>query len=111
MNVGQLKPIIEALFNANRTGMFWGPPGIGKSSIFRAAADSLRKSLGLTGPVLERHEVAGFLARGGDITQAFGMYDVRLSQSDPVDIGGLPRENKANGTMERLIPDWFPSNR
>jgi hypothetical protein len=111
MNIGQLKPVIEALYNAGRTGMIWGPPGIGKSSVFRAAAESMRKRLGLTGPVLERHEVYPYIQAGGDINQAFGMFDLRLSQSDPVDIGGLPRENKLNGTMERLVPDWFPSTR
>lgn len=108
MNVTQLKPIITALYNAQVTGMFWGPPGIGKSDSFRAAAIEIAKQLGLTGPVLERHEVRKFIAEGGDITQAFGMFDLRLSQCDPVDVGGLPRENKNNGTMERLPPSWFP---
>lgn len=108
MNVNQLSPIIVALFNAGRTGMFWGAPGIGKSYSFRTAAKAIAESLGLTGPVLERHEIKSFLAGGGNIKQAFGMFDVRLSQSDPVDVGGLPRENKVNNTMERLPPSWFP---
>jgi len=107
MNVSQLQPIIVALYNADITGMFWGAPGLGKSMSFRAAAKFLRDQIGLTGPVLERHEVRPFLASGGDIKTAFGMFDLRLSQSDPVDIGGLPRENKTNSTMERLPPSWF----
>ena len=108
MKVSELNPIITALYNADTTGMFWGAPGIGKSASFRAAADSLRKSLGLTGPVLERHQVKQFIEQGGDIRTAFGLFDVRLSQSDPVDVGGLPRENKITGAMERLPPSWFP---
>lgn len=108
MNVSQLKPIITHLYNAGITGMFWGSPGIGKSESFRAAAIAIRDSLGLTGPVLERHEVRAFVEGGGDIRTAFGMFDLRLSQCDPVDVGGLPRENKVNGTMERLPPSWFP---
>lgn len=107
MNVSQLKPIIVALYNADITGMFWGAPGLGKSYSFRDAAKELKKQLGLTGPVLERHEVRAFIQSGGDIKTAFGMFDLRLSQCDPVDIGGLPRENKTNGTMERLPPSWF----
>jgi hypothetical protein len=108
MNVQQLTPIIVALYNAATTGMLSGPPGIGKSASFRAAAEQLRDLLGLKGPVLERHQIAGYVAQGGDINQAFGMFDVRLGQSDPVDIGGLPREDKATGSMERLVPGWFP---
>jgi hypothetical protein len=107
MKVNELSPIIVALYNANRTGMFWGAPGIGKSDSFRAAAEYIKNMLGLTGPVLERHQVRSFLAKGGDITQAFGLFDLRLSQMDPVEVGGLPRENRTNGTMEKLPPSWF----
>jgi len=107
MKVNELTPIIVALYNANRTGMFWGAPGIGKSASFRAAATAIKNQLGLTGPVLERHEIKPFLARGGDIRNAFGLFDLRLSQMDPVEVGGLPRENRTNSTMEKLPPSWF----
>ncbi|MNM64530.1 hypothetical protein D3C81_759320 [compost metagenome] len=107
MNMNELKPVLAALYNAGIPGMIWGQPGIGKSTILRAVAEQLRDQLGLPGPVLERHEVAQFIAQGGDVRTAFGMFDVRLSQSDPVDIGGLPREDKLTGTMERLPPNWF----
>lgn len=107
MKVSDLTPIIVALYNANRTGMCWGGPGIGKSASFRAAAKLLKEQLGLTGPVLERHELRAFQLAGGDMRQAFGLFDLRLSQMDPVEVGGLPRENKLNGTMEKLPPSWF----
>lgn len=107
MKVSDLTPIIVALYNANRTGMCWGSPGIGKSASFRAAAQIVKESLGLTGPVLERHQLREFQAKGGDMRQAFGLFDLRLSQMDPVEVGGLPRENKTNGTMEKLPPSWF----
>jgi len=107
MKVKDLTAITVALYNANRTGMYWGSPGIGKSDSFRAAAEQIKNSLGLTGPVLERHQIKPFLARGGDIRTAFGLFDLRLSQMDPVEVGGLPRENRTNGTMEKLPPSWF----
>lgn len=117
MKVSELNPIIVSLYNAKRTGMFWGAPGIGKSSAFRAAAEAIKNSLGLPGPVLERHQIKPFLASmtdkyGADkaremIRQCFGLFDLRLSQEDPVDIGGLPRENKETHTMEKLVPSWF----
>lgn len=113
MNVSQLKPIIIALYNAGRTGMLWGAPGIGKSAAFLDAARAIAKSLGLTGPVLQRHDIREFRLRGGpngtpgDMRQAFGMFDLRLSMVDPVEVGGLPRENTENGTMEKLPPSWF----
>lgn len=107
MIVSQLPAVITSLYNSGRTGMLWGQPGIGKSFAFRTAAEAIKNQLGLTGPVLERHEVKPFLARGGDISTAFGLFDLRLSQTDPVEVGGLPRENKTNGTMEKLPPSWF----
>lgn len=107
MNVSQLTPIIQALYHAKWPGMFWGQPGIGKSYSFRAAAQQIIKTLGLTGHVLERHQVKRYVEAGHDIKQAFGVFDLRLSQCDPVDVGGLPRENKINGSTERVPPSWF----
>ena len=108
MKVNQLSPIVTALYLAKRTGMVWGAPGIGKSDSFRAAAAVLRDMLGLTGPVLERHQIRQYREQGGDMSQAFGLFDLRLSQTDPVEVGGLPREDKTNGTMSKLPPSWFP---
>lgn len=117
MKVNQLSAIVTALYNAQRTGMFWGPPGIGKSASFRTAATEIAKNLGLQGPVLERHQIRPFIQRMDEkhgagagkemIKQCFGLFDLRLSQTDPVEVGGLPRENKENGTMEKLPPSWF----
>uniref|UniRef100_A0A6M3X422 Uncharacterized protein n=1 Tax=viral metagenome TaxID=1070528 RepID=A0A6M3X422_9ZZZZ len=117
MKVNQLTEIVVALYNAQRTGMFWGPPGIGKSASFREAAATIAKSLGLAGPVLERHQIRPFIKRMDElhgegqgklmVKQCFGLFDLRLSQTDPVEVGGLPRENKVNGTMEKLPPSWF----
>ena len=108
MNLNELKPVLAALYNANMPAMLWGQPGTGKSTVFRAVAEILKAQLGLTGPVLERHEVRAYREKGGDMRNAFGMFDVRLSQSDPVDIGGLPREDKNTESMDRLPPSWFP---
>lgn len=67
MNINELKPVLAALYNANMPAMLWGQPGIGKSTVFRAVAEILKEQLGLTGPVLERHEVRAFRERGGDM--------------------------------------------
>lgn len=107
MNITELHPVLAALYNADVPGMLWGSPGIGKSTAFRAVATQLRDQIGLTGPVLEMHQIEDYVAKGGNIRETFGVFDVRLAQSDPVDIGGLPREDKKNGSMDRLPPSWF----
>lgn len=108
MNINQLKPIVKSLYNAGRTGMVWGAPGIGKSDAFKAAALEIAKEqIGPDAVVLQRHEVRDFLAKGGNMRKAFGLFDLRLSQMDPVEVGGLPREDETNGTMAKLPPSWF----
>lgn len=108
MNINQLKPIIKSLYNAGRTGMVWGAPGIGKSDAFKAAALEIAKEqIGPDAVVIERNQVREYQARGGDMRKAFGLFDLRLSQMDPVEVGGLPREDESNGTMAKLPPSWF----
>lgn len=104
MNVEELIRCIPAMYNSRRPVMLWGPPGIGKSFAFRTVAKQLAHTLGLAGPIIERHQLHDY---DGDIKQAFGMFDLRLSQCDPVDVGGLPKDR--NGVMARLLPDWFPA--
>ena len=57
--------------------MVWGPPGVGKSSIMRAVAESL----------------------------GIGFIDVRLAQREPVDIRGLPVPTD-NGVVWQVSAEW-----
>jgi hypothetical protein len=57
--------------------MVWGPPGVGKSSIMRAVADSL----------------------------GIGFIDVRLAQREPVDIRGLPVPTD-DGVVWQVSAEW-----
>lgn len=108
MNVTQLGPIVKAMYNANRTAMIWGAPGIGKSMSFMAAAREIAiEQIGPDAVVIQRHQVQEFRRNGGDMRKAFGLFDLRLSQMDPVEVGGLPREDETNGTMAKLPPSWF----
>ena len=59
--------------------MVWGPPGVGKSTILREAAQEL----------------------------GIGFVDVRLAQREPVDVRGLPVPNREKGAVEWLVAsDW-----
>jgi hypothetical protein len=108
MNVSQLTPIVKAMYNAQRTAMIWGAPGIGKSMSFLAAAQEIaEEQIGKDAVVIQRHQVKEYRAKGGDMRKAFGLFDLRLSQMDPVEVGGLPREDETNGTMAKLPPSWF----
>ena len=57
--------------------MVWGPPGVGKSSIMRAVAESL----------------------------GIGFIDIRLAQREPVDIRGLPVPTD-NGVVWQVSAEW-----
>ena len=60
--------------------MVWGPPGVGKSSIMRAVAESL----------------------------SIGFIDVRLAQREPVDVRGLPVPDRANKKVDWLVSGEWP---
>lgn len=104
MNVSELITCLPAMYNSRRPVMLWGAPGIGKSYAFRTVAAQVAKSMGLAGPIIERHQLHDYR---GDMAQAFGVFDLRLSQCDPVDVGGLPQSK--GDMMARLLPDWFPA--
>lgn len=105
MNVNALIQHIRFAHKANNVLMVWGAPGIGKSAACQEAGDILAAEFNLTGGVIEYGDDA---PEGFTIDQCFGIVDVRLSQCDPVDVGGLPFKT-ARQTQGRLVPDWFPS--
>lgn len=105
----QLPEAINLAIKAGRPLMIHGSPGLGKSAACMQAAHDQAKLHGFvnTGdPAVAMLSDIGHLA---DPSRTMGLFDVRLSQCDPVDIGGLPVANHEQGTQGRLVPDWFPS--
>ena len=98
VTVSELPQLIQTAALAGRSLMIHGSPGLGKS--------------------FATHEAAKQMAHGKRVVQLgectnpdeqFGLFDVRLSQCDPVDVGGLPYADKELGVQRRLVSDWFPS--
>lgn len=103
MRIQSVIRTIDVMHSAKRPLMIWGPPGVGKSAAVREVCmNHLGPKYGAPGGrVLEhgdKHE---------NPKACIGLHDVRLSQCDPVDIGGLPA--REGSTMVRLCPDWFPA--
>lgn len=97
VTAGELPALIVTAAKAGRSLMIHGSPGLGKSAA--------------------THEGARVLAKGKDVVllgqskhpeNEYGLFDVRLSQCDPVDFG-LPYADKERGIQRRLVPDWFPA--
>lgn len=102
MNVNQLINTLNFGFAAKRPILIRSAPGIGKSAGMLQSAAGLAAQLGLQG-------VAQWGEELDSPSTWFGYVDVRLSQCDPVDVGGLPYADKNRGTQRRMVPDWFPS--
>lgn len=105
MNVNEMKTAAVVAYAAKEPIMLRGAPGIGKSAGMLAACEVLANKLGLKGGVWQWGDP---IATGLTIKDYFGFVDLRLSQCDPVDVGGLPFADHANGTQHRLCPSWFP---
>ena len=85
--------------------MIWGAPGIGKSQIVIAEAESIARSLKREFVNWNRApiEVRNKLANSNDNTGVFIFGDCRLSQYDPSD-WALPWKSEESGSMV-----WMPS--
>ena len=103
VTASQLPSIIATSVAAGRPLMIHGSPGLGKSAASQQAASDIGASLGCP-RVLMLSDIGH-----EEPTESFGLFDVRLSQCDPVDIGGLPVADHERGVQGRLVPDWFPS--
>jgi hypothetical protein len=91
MRPSQIVQSVVHLVKNRRPGMFWGPPGVGKSELIRLAADLLfgdEDSKGLS-------EVPYFR-------------DIRAILLDPVDLRGLPSVH--NGVTTWNTPDFLPTD-
>ena len=106
MNVKEMVGNVVLAWQAGKEPvMLRGAPGIGKSAGLLGASAILADHLGLKGGVLQWGDP---IAMGLTAKDYFGYIDVRLSQCDPVDVGGLPKEDPVTGTQTRLPPAWFP---
>lgn len=83
--VKKIPSFVELAYEQRKTVFLWGAPGIGKSTAIRDAAKRLQKKYG----------------------EEFRVIDIRLSQMDPTDLGGIPVPK--DGTMERYYPSWWPT--
>lgn len=83
--VGEISKYIGMAYAKKKTIFLHGAPGIGKSTAIHDAAKQLSKKYG----------------------EEFGVIDIRLSQLDPTDLGGIPvpKDNK----MHRYYPAWWPT--
>jgi MoxR-like ATPase len=86
LRVGQVKDFIKLAYKQRKPIFLHGAPGIGKSSVVRQAAEELQKELG---------------------QERFFVRDIRLSQLDPTDLGGIPVP--IEGAMDRFYPKWWPT--
>ena len=106
MNVKEMISAVRLAYEAGREPvMLRGAPGIGKSAGMLEACRQLAELLKLKGGVWQWGDA---IADGLTIKDYFGFVDVRLSQCDPVDVGGLPVADHETGSQSRLSPAWFP---
>lgn len=72
---------IKRMHRGRQPFMLLGPPGIGKSDLFKSAAQEL----------------------------GINFIDFRLIYFDPVDLRGIPMPDLKSGTTRWLTPDFFPT--
>lgn len=80
VDLEQATRCMVVLFAANIPGALWGPVGIGKSSIVRQICDQV----------------------------GYKLYDVRLSDKEPSDLGGVPFPNHELQRVTYYLPDLLP---
>lgn len=71
---------IEFLIGIQQPTMVWGPPGVGKSDVVRAAIGRINSKI-------------------KDKKKHFKLVDIRLSNCDPTDLKGFPMPDQSDKTM------------
>lgn len=98
VTAGELPQLIASAAKSGWSLMIHGSPGLGKSAATHRAAQ-----------VMAYGKNVVMLGESRIPSEEYGLFDVRLSQCDPVDVGGLPYADKELGIQRRLVADWFPS--
>jgi MoxR-like ATPase len=89
--VSDVSKYIELAWKQRKPLFLHGAPGIGKSSVVRQAAEKIAHAEGVS---------------------EFFVKDIRLSQMDPTDLGGLPipvGDEDEQKAMGRIFPEWWPT--
>jgi hypothetical protein len=95
----QLKELVKQYYKNKKALFVWGPTGVGKSQVVRQAGKELAQELGLTYTEDIRHI---------NDEKYFLVIDIRLSQSDPSDLRGIPIYDKEKMATIWLTPEMFP---
>jgi MoxR-like ATPase len=95
----QLKELVKLYYKAKKALFVWGATGVGKSQVVRQAAMEIAQELGL-----EYTEDVKHL----NDEKYFVVIDIRLSQSDPSDLRGIPIYDKEHMATVWLPPELFP---
>ncbi len=85
MNIDQTKEILKRM-PLDKSVMLHAKHGVGKSSVVRQVADELAEETG----------------------EAYGFYDVRLSQCEVGDIKGMPHKDVEKDVLRFLKQEWWP---
>ncbi|MBR9700396.1 AAA family ATPase [Candidatus Woesearchaeota archaeon] len=85
--VKDIPTYVKIAWKQRKPIFLWGKPGIGKSTAVKQAAKELAEELGVDFKCID---------------------DLRLSQCDPTDLGGLPF--MVDGVMEKAYPAWVPTD-
>lgn len=101
MNVAQITEAVVAAYPSRQPLMFWGAPGLGKSSAISQAIPVLNTMV----KDLNKAE-----KRGVTKEETFGFIDLRLSLLDPVDLRGVLFPDTKNGSMKWLTPSFLPTS-
>lgn len=80
LNLEQIARAVVLACGADIPVALWGPVGVGKSSVVQQIAKQL----------------------------SFGLYDVRLSDKEPSDLGGIPYPNHEEGKVRYYVPGLLP---
>lgn len=89
VNLEQASRIILTAFEADIPVALWGPPGVGKSSVIAQVTKKLVHKDEKTGKEVP-----------------YKLYDVRLSDKEPSDLGGIPFPS--DGRVRFLMNDLLP---
>lgn len=78
---GKLLEVLPVLFEEKLSVMLWSPPGQGKSSVVKTFCESNNLKL----------------------------FDIRLTQIEPVDLRGLPWVDEQNNKTRWIPPEFLPT--
>lgn len=101
MNVAQITEAVVAAYPSRQPLMFWGAPGLGKSSGVAQAIPLLNAMV---------RDLNKAEKRGVTKEETFGFLDLRLAVMDPAELGGVLFPDMKSKTMSWVTPDFLPTS-